>query len=235
MNLSIHEGKFQKLFILSYTDKELSKDKLSFTAYYNPALVTTTYAIGYDEKAAVGASKYEMKYKSYSPVAYSFDLILDGTGASIPYGTIETESLDVDKKINVFLQVVNKYDGGAHRPRYLKLTWGETLVANVVLTGLTITKELFRPDGSTLRAKLQCTFKEFSEREKTKAEERSASPNMTHIRLVQQGDRLPMMCEEIYGDAKLYLQVAKHNKLLNYRNLIPGQKIYFPPLVPLNS
>jgi hypothetical protein len=229
-------GKLQKLVIESYADMDLKEDKVTFTAYYNPASFTTTYGIEYDEKTPMGQTKYEMPVKSYTPVAYSFELLLDGTGASIPTNAAEQQLiLDVDNKIELFLQATNSYDGTIHRARYLKLVWGKTMVANVVLTGLTITKDLFDPKGSTLRAKLACSFKEFSETVKTKAVQQSQSPDMTHIRVVQQGDRLPLMCERIYGDAKLYLEVARYNKLSNYRNLVPGQKIYFPPLLSTQS
>lgn len=227
-----------KLKIDSFTDVGLSQNKISFSAYYNPASFTTTYGIEYNEMTPLGDSKYEMAIKSYTPVTYGFDLLLDGTGASIPSsipGSLAGKPLDVDNEIKLFLEVVNDYSGGAHRSRFLKLIWGETMVANVVLTSLTITKDLFDSKGKTLRAKLACSFKEFSETEKTKAIQQSQSPDMTHLRVVQQGDRLPLMCERVYGDANLYLEVARFNNLVNYRNLTPGQKIYFPPLLSTPS
>jgi hypothetical protein len=234
-------GELTKLKIISFTDADQTKDKLVFEAYYNPTSFTSTYAIGYDEKAAIGNDSYEMKYRDYSPVSFSLDLLLDGTGSSLPTG-IKDEThggksgpLKVDDRIEYFLQVAHTIDGNAHRPRYLLLIWGDTLVANVVLTGLVITKELFDANGKTLRAKLACSFKEYSPVDKAKAKAKLSSPDMTHVRTVQQGDKLPLMCERIYGDARLYLQVARYNGLTNYRNLQPGQTIYFPPLVASKS
>jgi hypothetical protein len=37
------------------------------------------------------------------------------------------------------------------------------------------------------------------------------------------------MTERIYGDSKYYLEVAKINGLINFRQLIPGQELFFPP------
>jgi len=37
------------------------------------------------------------------------------------------------------------------------------------------------------------------------------------------------MVHKIYGSFKYYLQVAKVNNLKNFRDLIPGQKLIFPP------
>jgi len=38
------------------------------------------------------------------------------------------------------------------------------------------------------------------------------------------------MSFKIYGDSKYYLEVARANKLINFRKLKIGQKIFFPPL-----
>ena len=54
-------------------------------------------------------------------------------------------------------------------------------------------------------------------------------PDLTHIRVVKEGDTLPSMANDIYGDFSYYLEVAKANNLQDFRNLIPGQKLYFPP------
>jgi hypothetical protein len=38
------------------------------------------------------------------------------------------------------------------------------------------------------------------------------------------------MCEQIYGSAAFVIQVAKANKLNDFRNLVPGQELFFPPI-----
>jgi nucleoid-associated protein YgaU len=53
---------------------------------------------------------------------------------------------------------------------------------------------------------------------------------MTHERIVVAGDTLPAMAQAIYGNSMYYLQVAAYNHLENFRNLVPGTKISFPPL-----
>uniref|UniRef100_A0AAU6WLI4 LysM domain-containing protein n=1 Tax=Chryseobacterium endophyticum TaxID=1854762 RepID=A0AAU6WLI4_9FLAO len=56
------------------------------------------------------------------------------------------------------------------------------------------------------------------------------SPDLTHKRTIQDGDTLPLMTERIYGDSKYYLEVAKVNNLINFRQLVPGEELYFPPI-----
>ena len=61
------------------------------------------------------------------------------------------------------------------------------------------------------------------------AQEDNHSPDLTHYRIVKKGDTLPMMCFLVYGDARYYLQVARANKLINFRKLNIGDELFFPP------
>lgn len=222
---------FERLKITSYDDDRKSNEILTWEAYYNPSSFTSTFLMNYATKKPEGSTGDTMKFSSQIPATFTFVLKLDGTGASAPYGSLLAGKLDVDQKIRDFLDVVYTVKGDVHRNSYLQISWGDTFTADVVLSALTITKSLFSPDGKTLRADLNCSFKEFSNEELAAAKGRKSSPDLTHVRVVQQGDRLPLMCERIYGDARLYLEIAKHNGLSNYRNLTPGQTIHFPPLI----
>jgi hypothetical protein len=225
------EGELVKLKIISYADaKQEDKPDGTFEAYYNPTSFTATYGLKYAEEEQKEPNiLHQMRYSGYEQTTYAFELLLDGTGASLPVGV--KEKINVEKKIEEFQTYVYGYDSSSHRGRYLKLSWGSSLTASVVLTSVTITRDLFNSNGETLRAKLNCQFKEFAYEEKIKAKKSPESPDMTHLRIVKQGDRLPQMCIGIYGDDRLYLEVARYNGIRNYRNLIPGQKIFFPPLV----
>ena len=88
---------------------------------------------------------------------------------------------------------------------------------------------MFRPDGSPLRAIINATFTEVLSQPAAQGEDKKSSPDLTHIRVVKEGDTLPSMANDIYGDFSYYLEVAKANNLQDFRNLMPGQKLYFPP------
>ena len=62
------------------------------------------------------------------------------------------------------------------------------------------------------------------------AEENNSSPDLSHFRTVKDGDTLPLMCEKIYGHQKHYIEVARYNKMVNFRRIKAGQQIEFPPL-----
>ena len=132
-------------------------------------------------------------------------------------------------EIEHFLVVTGKNDGDIHRPHYLKISWG-SLISKCVLKTAEITYDLFRPDGKPLRAKVNATFAENIDDALRVAEEANNSPDLTHMRIVKDGDTLPLMTYRIYGDSKYYLEIARANNLTNFRKLNVGQAIFFPPI-----
>jgi nucleoid-associated protein YgaU len=47
---------------------------------------------------------------------------------------------------------------------------------------------------------------------------------------VKAGDSLPALCYQIYGDPGYYLEVARFNRLDDFRRLQPGTRVVFPPV-----
>jgi nucleoid-associated protein YgaU len=58
-----------------------------------------------------------------------------------------------------------------------------------------------------------------------------SSPDLTHSKVVEEGDLLPLMVYREYKTQDYYLQVAKANKLKNFRKLQAGTTINLPPIV----
>ena len=86
------------------------------------------------------------------------------------------------------------------------------------------------PDGTPLRAKASVKFEEAIDANLIDSEANNKSPDLTHRITVKEGDRLPLICYEVYGDSSYYLEVASYNRLVNYRNLEPGSELYLPPI-----
>src|SRR5690606_728458 len=107
--------------------------------------------------------------------------------------------------------------------------WG-MLFFEGVLTSLSFNYKLFKPTGIPLRVVATASFSASLEDVLRIAKEKKNSPDLTHIRVVKEGDTLPLMAYRIYGDPAYYLEVARVNKLTNFRNLTPGDEIFFPPV-----
>ena len=131
--------------------------------------------------------------------------------------------------IEQFKKVIFDYNGEEHKPNYLIISWG-TLLFKGTLLEMEIIFKLFKPDGTPLRATARTKFKGFVEDNLRVAKENNSSPDLTHVREVKEGDTLPLMTFRIYGDSKYYLEVARVNRITNFRKLSVGQKIYFPPI-----
>jgi hypothetical protein len=168
----------------------------------------------------------QLKFDKIEPQTMEFEFLFDQTGALA--GTQPSEN-GVEDSIESFKSLTLGYDGNIHRTRYLKLVWG-TLLFKCCLENLNVTYKLFKSDGTPLRATVTASFKEFKEDERRVAEENSNSPDLTHLRAVKEGDHLPIMVHNIYGDKKYYMQVARFNALTSFRNLERGQNITLPPL-----
>lgn len=219
-------GELQKMMIESYSDERFSTLEGSFTAILNPENYSQRFQIKYTEEQSPGTSGMQLKFDKIEPRTMEFEFILDQTGA-LP-GTSKTER-GVEDQIEEFKALTLGYDGNIHRTRYLKLIWG-TLLFKCCLENLDVTYKMFKPDGSPVRATLKAGFKEFMEDERRVAEENAQSPDLTHLRIIKEGDTLPMLSNQIYGDIKYYMHVAERNGLVNFRNMEPGSKIIFPPI-----
>lgn len=218
-------GELEKMRIFAYNAPELGSDSQvgEFVAMMNPETYSIETKMEFNESQGQGTSGNQPRFELKLPEEMSFEFLFDNTGI------IDGEARkDLGQEIQDFSIFLMGYDGDTHEPKFFKLAWG-TLVFKGRCTGLNISYKLFNPDGSPIRAICKVTFKEFKEENLRIAEENNQSPDLTHVRVVKEGDSLPLMCYRIYGDARYYLEVARSNGLVNFRSLKPGTELLFPP------
>ncbi len=217
-----------KMTILGFTDPKFMVKALvpPFVAHVNPDSYTQSIEICYSGEQAQGTSSGSGKQSHTKSREMSFDLLLDRTGA---LGHTLPSPVGVEADIKHFKTLTLDYDGKIHKPRYLVLLWG-TLIFFCQLKSLNVEYKMFNKAGVPVRAVLKTTFKEFIEEKLRTIFEQKSSPDLTHVRTVKEGDTLPMLAFEIYGDPGYYLEVARVNNIVNFRNLEPGREIKFPPI-----
>ena len=223
------DSKLQKLMIYAYSDAELSNEITSYETAVNPEKYSLVNKSEYSIENASGSSGGGVKFHRSLPENLSLDFLFDRTGVFEDSPVAKNGIIDDLKK---FKKVVFDYNGDDHKPNYLKVVWGDLIFPGVV-TEMNIEYKLFQSNGTPIRAVAKLTFKNHIEEGKRAAREKKASPDLTHYRIVKEGDNLPLMTHRIYGDSKYYLEVAKVNNLTNFRKLEPGQKIFFPPIEKL--
>jgi nucleoid-associated protein YgaU len=223
--------KLDKLKILAFEDSK-RKSEVSdspFEAMFNPESFKQNYAIIYGKNQSLNSSENEKKYMRSEPSELSLELILDGTGVSEMGITQLFGSKTVSERVEEFLTLTFRMNGKIHEPNYLRVEWGD-LKFECRLGSVEIDYTSFDRDGTPLRAKLTVSLIADMEVEKRMAVEDKKSSDLTHRRVVRQGDTLTLLTKEIYGTSAPYWRVAQANRLDNFRLLTPGQELAFPPL-----
>ena len=232
-------GELTKLKITAYSDEKFSEPVADgeFRTLLNPESYLLKYKIELNQTQAAGTSATAPRYSKTLPEDLNLDFLFDRTGVITDYNasgtgsakTFKDEGRGVVDDLEHFKKVVFDYNGEVHKPNYLAVAWG-TLLFKCTLAEMEIQYKLFKPDGTPLRAVAKAKFKGFVEETLRVAKENSNSPELTHVREVKEGDTLPLMTFRIYGTPLYYLEVAKANRIINFRKLTPGQKIFFPPI-----
>jgi hypothetical protein len=235
-----------RLTIEGYKDERRSGAPLrKFKAQYNPETFSIHHENMFQGQQGIGSTSSASPWSYSRPKRLSVDLVLDGT--NVEYTALELVLLHVPtvaEQISSFVATCYQLVGDIHQPLFLKLKWGQALGGFAALAGfggmsepsfncrlasVDIRYQAFDRDGSPLHAVLSATFVEQLDPAKQAAAENRSSPDLTHRRVVADGDTLPLLCRDIYGSASHYLRVAQVNGLDDFRNLTVGQELIFPP------
>jgi len=234
-------GQLEKLTIIAFTDAALTKEKPngSFVVMFNPNTFSVNHTNSYDQFPQAGKGVSDQKQDKRNPRTLSMELFFDGTNVSPSVGKSKKASAHevtdadgkgiVDASVESFLKIAYDIDSTEHRTSFLVFVWGNFFFAGV-LESANVTYSLFAQNGKSLRAKISISVKEHITDKKLNAELNLQSPDLTQSRTVISGDTLPNLAEKIYRDESLYLELARVNNLHNYRKLVPGQKLIFPPI-----
>lgn len=203
-----------------------SKD--SFQVMLNPSTYSHEFTIKSNKKDTLGQAAAEPKFSAVRPEGMSFELWIDGTGV-VNLLVPGVGSPDVKTQVQQLKYVVYTYDGEEHSPNHIRLLWG-SLIFFGTLESLSVEYTLFKPSGEPLRAKVGLAFSGYQSKEEESLRASRSSRDLAHIVEVKAGDTLPLLCYRIYKDPAYYPDIARVNNLINFRNLVPGTRLHFPPL-----
>ncbi len=228
-----------KMTISAYPDEEYSDNKEieTFEMMYNPNTYSQEYKNKY-VKPNVQGNTSPLVFTHTEPETVTFEYLFDATGVSLSGSSNiadqVVEDRRTDKVIRKFLGVTYNRSGDTHQPNFLKLRWGDFEFRGV-LESATVTHSMFNLDGNPIRSTVKCTFRKHTSLEEQAVEERRNSPDMTHFRIVKEGETLPAIANDIYGDPSFYLELARINRLINFRNLEAGRRLILPPVKKTSS
>lgn len=232
--MGLLDGKLAKMLILSFStdDDGLMKGiPVPFPVMYNPEKFSKNIRTRYQNRRVPGDAGEELSFEGIEGDEISFEFLFDATGGSI--NSIQGEAakaLDgVDVQIELFLALTHARNPDTHQPPKLTLVWG-TFIFDCRLVNATIDYTLFNPLGRPLRATINATFKGDEPRILQAAFDKLFSADLTHARIVKEGETLPGISKDVYGDPKYYLEIAKVNGLKNFRSVPAGTELILPPL-----
>lgn len=248
-------GELEKIKIIAYKDDTFSgtsKIGEEFKGAVNPESYKESFNILYSKYQPIGTSGSDLKYIKTLPGSLSLKILFDSTGiftqvgdaASIEEGVLNAVASfasanmnagkDIMPEIEKFMNLVFHMNGTIHEPHYLNIIWGKMDI-KCRMTKLDIDYKIFNSNGNPIRAIATLELERILNKEEQDAITKPSSPDLTHIRYTKAGDTLPLLCYSIYRDTKYYLEVARVNKLRDFRRLKPGQEIFFPPLKKTNE
>ncbi|MEO8516523.1 MAG: hypothetical protein ABI426_07255 [Flavobacterium sp.] len=249
-------GIIDKMRIEVFPSKDyIEPPKKTIFVQLNPEKYSIKQNVVFCEGQAMGTTGSDLKYNKIEGEEVNFEFFFDSSGV-VPPGKIKdgkgTESLmdvagdvanalkpavvnpfaeveTVEKEVEEFKKLLMSYNGDTHQTSYLKLLWGGYSLC-CRLKSMDVEYSLFRKDGRPIRAKVKCGFKGTIDYKLMVAKEKKSSPDLTHERVIKMDDDLALLSESIYQNNTFYIDVAKNNKLLSFRQVSLGQKIIFPPI-----
>ncbi len=112
------------------------------------------------------------------------------------------------------------------RPPLCQLWWGQYLLLQGYLTSLSQEFSLFSPDGTPVRATMNCTFTESGTYEHKLATASSSAG--LRLYLVMLGETLQSISTKVYGTSNRWREIALFNGISNPRTVFPGRILLIP-------
>ena len=220
MNLVPTPGKLTIIPVSKFSPVPVPTGLPPYVAMFNPENWQIQERAVYNTERARGSAGAPARSDGINSRKLSFDLIVDGTGAS---GEKREVLADV-----LLLKATIGFNGNLHQTNRLFVIWGTQIFCGV-FESLSIKFTLFRSNGIPLRATVSLSFVEDIDPVTVILKMNLLSSDLTHQRLTKDKDRLDLLCHYIYQDPRYYIEVAQANNLTSVRKLPVGVEMVFPP------
>ena len=217
----------------SYTKAELHIDGGPIIkALFNPTELSITKANSWTVDAIKGTSFPKPKFGGGKPREMSVNLLLD---ESIPNGGMSVKKM-ADELLKM-MDVPSGTGGGNAKavPPHVTFKWGDVPSFKAACTSLTITFQLFKPNGTPIRAdvKLALTQVEPASSASSNSASRPTNPTTRSdgglgVHVVRDGDSLQSIAHRSYGDPNRWRMIAEANGIDNPLHLRRGTALDLP-------
>lgn len=198
-----------------------------FKAKINPSNIKTRRSILYNTNNRANSGYDVDQYQGHGPIEMELSFILT------EYDDREARhepNKAVNEQVDQLLKATYDYVSSTHRSPYVTMAWGDIKFLGQ-LKDMSINYEVFDIDGKCTHAEVELVLVSHVSSLTNAHLQNRNSPDMTHMKQIKDGDKIPLICHDIYDDPTYYIQIAELNNLTNFRNIPTGKKIIFPPLV----
>jgi hypothetical protein len=203
---------------------------------YNPTKLVYKRSTQWQKTPLAKKTIPSYAFKGVGPAALTVELLFDTT---LGRGPVGGEVKDVKTAIE-FLLSLTRIDQGSpkkDRPPYCRLIWGmggviknQLYFDKGVATSVSVTYEMFAPDGTPIRAKANVTFEEVLTIEQVKPQNPTSRSEARKVWVVEEGQTLDWIAYQEYGDPGCWRHIAETNDLVDPRELRSGQVLRLVPL-----
>lgn len=190
-------------------------------AGFNPNRITFSGGAAVNPRVTASpesdSASVELTEYTYQPTTLRISLLFDTTE--------DRDDPNVLKQTTQVVALLRPLPRSSRSP-LCQLWWGSYTLLQGVLTGLSQEYTLFHPDGTPVRATLDCTFTESGESD-LKLSRRSGGAG-SRFCIVRLGDTLQTISSRVYGTPARWRDIALYNGLANPRALFPGQLLLLP-------
>jgi hypothetical protein len=194
-----------------------------FATEVPPEKFTYKKPIKFNNQGRANTGTDPVQFQGYAPKEMTFEFIFDQTGFNAQH--VE----DVPSILKKIDDVTYKYYGSIHKPKFLTVNWGRFgMVCH--LKNKDIEYQMFDQAGNPIRAKVMLHFIEHVNPKTGARSSNNSSPDMSHLKVVRMGDSITQLCDQVYDAPQYYVEIAKLNKITNFRQMLVGEQLLFPPI-----
>jgi hypothetical protein len=202
--------------------------------YFNPTEYSVSKSNQWKYDPVTGTTLPKAQFGGGNPREMSLSLLLDvsllGNQSSIRPTT---------DKLFKMMEVPGGQGAGSAQavPPFVTFQWGSVVTFKAVCTQLTVAFKMFHPNGEPIRADVKMSLKqaETASTASSTGANRPGNPttraNAGHgVHTVKDGDTLPSIAYQTYGDATRWRAIAHANDIENPLHLRRGRALSLPKL-----